>query len=126
VIARAAVAGAGQAEIAQQLGTTQQNVARYLQHDPEVRSLLLRLKQRHEPRLDKLYQLSLDSLEADLGHSDADVRFRARQEVIRLVSLGEQRPDGSPDAVAGEIDLEQALFVFMQSKKKKTIDVGAE
>ena len=121
------VAGKTARQIADETGLTQQTVSTYRKRMPEVRSLLLRLKERHEAKIDQLYSMMLDSLGGDITDKDPDVRFRARQEVIRLAALGETKQDGSPDEVAGEMDLERALHIFVMEKKKtKVIDASVE
>ncbi len=123
----ATIAGKSSAQIAAELGVAQPTVEHYRSRDQEVRSLLLRLKERNESKIDQLYTMMLDSLGGDIQHADPDVRFRARQEVLRLAALGETQKDGTPDAVAGEIDVERALGLWMiETRKAKVITATAE
>jgi transcriptional regulator with XRE-family HTH domain len=127
-IVKGTIQGLTAREIAEEAGVTQQTVSTYRNREPEVRSMLLRLKEKYAEKLDKLYLKMLDSLDLDLGDSCPDVRFRARQEVIRLTALGETKQDGTPDEVVGDMDVERALFLFVHSKKKKAnvIDASVE
>lgn len=126
-IAAGVVAGKSAKQISQETGLTPQSVGQYVARDPEVGSLLMRLKTRHGDKIDQLYTMMLDGIGSDMGHADPDVRFRARQECVRLAALGETKPDGSPDEVAGDMDLEHALFVVMAGRKKaKVIEAAAE
>jgi len=120
------VAGKPITKIAAETGLSHDTVSQYVSRMPEVRSMLLQLKERNAKKIDQLYTMMLDSLGTDIKDKDPDVRFRARQEVIRLASLGETTKDGAPSEVAGEIDLQAALAVWIRSRKPKVIEAEVE
>lgn len=90
-IADGKVRGKPGKQIAAEAGCSQSTVD-HARQDPEIRSLIERFTDKYASRVERLYEKSLDSLEADIGDKKATPgeRQKAREQVLEYITLADR------------------------------------
>ena len=83
------LAGASCAEIAEEIGCSISTV-QHFQGNPENRSLIARLVEKHEKELAKLFADSIKSAAKDLNSRDVAARSNARREALGMITAADR------------------------------------
>jgi hypothetical protein len=82
--------------------------------DPRVVTLTLKLKQREEPRITRIYGHTLRTLERDVKSKDNAICAMARGQFLRLLPMGDPPllRMASADTSGGDFTLEELLISY--------------
>ena len=112
-IAAGKSAGKTHRAIAREAGLAVTTVDHQARH-PEVVTLTMRLKKEHEPQLVRMYKLSLETMERDIGSKNRGVCAAARAQLLRLLPLGDPPllRIAPQDPGRGDFTLEELLICY--------------
>ncbi len=115
-IAAAKVAGKSHRTIAAETGLALTTVD-HAATDPRTVTLILHLKAKKEPQIERMFTLALDTMERDMNSKDASVRSAARAQFLRLLPLGDPPllRVAANDGSAGDFTLEELLVTLRKA-----------
>ena len=112
-IAAGKSAGKTHRAIAAETGLAVTTVDHHASH-PQVVTLTLALKKQHESSLARMFALSLDTMERDIGSKNRGVCAAARAQLLRLLPLGDPPllRIAPQDPGRGDFTLEELLICY--------------
>jgi hypothetical protein len=118
-IAVGKVAGKTRKQIARETGLHPDTVGR-VANDARTTTLVLRLKERHQPELEKMYAKSLRGINKRLDSKDDLIAQRAQGQLLRYIEAGDPplyriADQGSAD---GDFTLEELLRTMRSVTRK--------
>lgn len=121
-IAAGKVAGKTHRAIAAETGLAKSTVDHHVSGDMRLATLTMRLKRKHEAKLEQGYGLMVASILRDLKGKTADLQIDARRDLMRLLVLGDPPllRAAATDNSGGDFTLEELL----RSYRRVTVDHG--
>jgi predicted ArsR family transcriptional regulator len=120
-IALAKVRGAGNKEIAEELGISPKTVEKHLA-DPRTRVWMQVFTERHESKLDKAFAKAIETLTLLMDHSDAQTRLAAVDRLMAMLTAidrssgaGEGQQDAAVTFTLAELHMSLQKYVSTAS-----------